>query len=154
MSEEIRLPKTQGHLRALQELARTKENAPPIAKLIGFDLVKVELGHSWFEMQAGPQHANPMGTMHGGIFCDLGDAAMGMAMATTLEDDESFTTLDLDAKYFKPIWTAKLFAEGRVTKRTKSLGLIECEITDEKGTLVAKLFSTCMVLRGGEAKGR
>jgi uncharacterized protein (TIGR00369 family) len=154
MIEQIRLPKTQGHLHALVELARTKENAPPIAKLIGFDLVKVELGHALFEMQAGPEHANPMGTMHGGIFCDLGDAAMGMAMATTLEDDESFTTLDLNAKYFKPIWSTKLHASARVTKRTKSLGLIECDITDENGSLAAKLFSTCMVLRGGDAKGR
>lgn len=154
MSEELRLPKTTGHLHALEQLARTKENEPPIAKLIGFDLVKVELGRAVFEMNAGPQHANPMGTVHGGIFCDLGDAAMGMAMATTLEDDESFTTLDLNAKYFKPIWTAKLHAIARVTKRTRSLGLIECEIVDEKETLVAKLFSTCMVLRGGEAKGR
>ena len=154
MSEQLRLPKTTGHLHALGQLALTKENVPPIAKLIGFDLVKVELGHATFEMNAGPQHANPMGTMHGGIFCDLGDAAMGMAMATTLEDDESFTTLDLNAKYFKPIWTAKLRATAQVTKRTKSLGLIECDIVDEKDTLVAKLFSTCMVLRGGEAKGR
>jgi uncharacterized protein (TIGR00369 family) len=154
MIEQIRLPKTRGHLHALAELARTKENVPPIAKLIGFDLVKVELGQALFEMQTGPEHANPMGTMHGGIFCDLGDAAMGMAMATTLEDDESFTTLDLNAKYFKPIWTAKLRASARVTKRTKSLGLIECDITDENGSLAAKLFSTCMVLRGGEAKGR
>jgi uncharacterized protein (TIGR00369 family) len=154
MSVQIRPPKTTGHLHALGQLALTKENVPPIAKLIGFDLVKIELGHALFEMEAGPQHANPMGTMHGGIFCDLGDAAMGMAMATTLEDDESFTTLDLNAKYFKPIWTAKLYASARVTKRTKSLGLIECDITDDKGTLAAKLFSTCMVLRGGEAKGR
>ncbi|MEO7112491.1 MAG: PaaI family thioesterase [Polyangiaceae bacterium] len=154
MSEQLRLPKTTAHLHALEELARNKEPKPPIAKLIGFDLVKIELGIAVFEMQTGPQHANPMGTMHGGIFCDLGDAAMGMAMASTLEDDESFTTLDLNAKYFKPIWTTTLKAEARVTKRTKSLGLIECDITDEKETLVAKLFSTCMVLRGGEAKGR
>jgi uncharacterized protein (TIGR00369 family) len=154
MSEQIRLPKTAAHLHALEVLARNKEPKPPIATLIGFDLVKVELRHALFEMNAGPQHANPMGTMHGGIFCDLGDAAMGMAMATTLEDDESFTTLDLNAKYFKPIWTAKLLASARVTKRTKSLGLIECDIVDEKDTLVAKLFSTCMVLRGAEAKGR
>jgi uncharacterized protein (TIGR00369 family) len=79
---------------------------------------------------------------------------MGTAIATTLEDDESFTTLDLNAKYFKPIWKAKLRATARVTKRTKSLGLVECDVEDEKGSLVAKVFSTCMVLRGEEAKGR
>ncbi len=154
MSERIRPPKTTGHLHALEQLARNKEPKPPIATLIGFDLLSVELGQASFEMIAGAQHANPMGTMHGGVFCDLGDAAMGMAMATTLEDGESFTTLDLNVKFFKPIWTAKLRATAQVTKRTKSLGLIECDVVDEKDTLVAKLFSTCMVLRGEEAKGR
>ena len=42
----------------------------------------------------------------------------------------------------------------RTTKRTRTLGLIECEVEDEKGSLVAKVFSTCMVLRGDEARGR
>jgi uncharacterized protein (TIGR00369 family) len=79
---------------------------------------------------------------------------MGTAMATTLEDDESFTTLDLTVKFFKPIWNARLRATAHVVKRTRTLGLIECEVEVEQGSLVAKVFSTCMVLRGQEAKGR
>jgi len=59
-------------------------------------------------MKTSHRHANPMGTLHGGVICDLADAAMGMAFATTLEDDESFTTLDLTAKFFKPVWNAQL----------------------------------------------
>jgi uncharacterized protein (TIGR00369 family) len=147
-------PKTTRHLQELQRLARGEGPVPPIATLIGFTLVAIELGHAVFEMKAGPQHANPMGTLHGGIVCDLADAAMGMAMATSLEDDESFTTLDLTAKYFKPIWTARLRATGRLVKRTRTLGLVECDVEDEKGSLVAKVFSSCMVLRGQEASGR
>jgi uncharacterized protein (TIGR00369 family) len=79
---------------------------------------------------------------------------MGTAMATSLEDGESFTTLDLTAKYFKPIWSARLRATARLVKRTHTLGLIECDVYDEKDALVAKVFSSCMVLRGEEAKGR
>jgi uncharacterized protein (TIGR00369 family) len=95
-----------------------------------------------------------MGTLHGGVVCDLADIAMGTAMASTLEEDESFTTLDLTAKYFKPIREARVTALARVTKRTRTLGLVECEVSDEAGSLVAKVFSTCMVLRGEQAKGR
>jgi uncharacterized protein (TIGR00369 family) len=154
MSEVVRPPKTTGHLRQLEQMVRGEVPAPPIAKLVGFTIVQIELGRSVFEMAAGPQHANPMGTLHGGIVCDLADAAMGTAMATSLEDDESFTTLDLTAKYFKPIWDARLRATARLVKRTRTLGLIECDVHDDKGTLVAKVFSSCMVLRGDEAKGR
>jgi uncharacterized protein (TIGR00369 family) len=154
MSEAVRSPGTTGHLHTLQQLAQGKQKPPPIAQLIGFDLEAIELGRSVMSFQAQERHANPMGTLHGGVICDVADAAMGTAFATTLEDDESFTTLDLDAKYFKPVWNAKLRATARVTKRTRTLGLVECEVEDEKGSLAAKLFSTCMVLRGEEAKGR
>ena len=154
MSEAVRAPKTTGHLQALQRMATTKEGTPPIAHLIGFDLESIELGRSVMGFQAGERHANPMGTLHGGVLCDVADAAMGTAIATTLEDDESFTTLTLTADYFRPIWKAKLRATARVTKRTRSIGFIECEVEDEKGSLVAKVSSTCLVLRGEDAKGR
>jgi uncharacterized protein (TIGR00369 family) len=154
MSEAVRAPKTTGHLDALRRLAETKVGAPPIARLIGFDVDAIELGRSVVGFAASERHANPMGTLHGGVICDVADAAMGTALATTLEDSESFTTLSLTASYFKPVWNSKLRATARVTKRTRSLGFIECEVEDDKGSLVAKVFSTCMVLRGEEAKGR
>jgi len=121
---------------------------------VGFTLAEVEVGRAVTEMDAGPRHANAVGTLHGGVICDLADAAMGAAIATTVEEGETFTTLDLNAKYFKPVWSARLRAVARVTRRTRSLGLIECEVTDAGGSLVAKVFSTCMVLRGDEARGR
>jgi uncharacterized protein (TIGR00369 family) len=154
MSEDIRAPKTNGHLDHLRRMVRGEVAVPAIATLVGFTLTRIDLGQSVFVMEAGPQHANPMGTLHGGVVCDISDAAMGTAMATTLEDDESFTTLDLTAKYFKPIWRARLTATATVVKRTRTLGLIECDVRDDAGSLVAKVFSTCMVLRGERAKGR
>ena len=154
MSDQLRPPKTTRHLQQLQQMGRGELPPPPIATLIGFTLLNIELGHSVFELEAGPKHANPMGTLHGGIVCDLADAAMGMAMATTLEDDESFTTLDLTVKFFKPIWNARIRATAQVVKRTRTLGLIECDVRDETGSLVARVYSGCMVLRGAEAEGR
>ena len=127
---------------------------PPVANLIGFRITEVELGRAVFELDASHRHANPMGTLHGGILCDVADAAIGCAFASTLEADETFTSLDLTIKFFKPIWSAKLKAVATVTKRTRTIGLLECEVTDEGGGLVAKLFSTCTVLRGEDAKGR
>lgn len=154
MSEALRAPKTQKHLEAMQRIVRGEAAGPPIAQLIGFTFTGIELGRSVMELDAEKRHANPMGTLHGGVICDVADAAMGTAFATTLEDDETFTTIDLTTKFFKPIWNAHLRATARVTKRTRTLGLIECDVEDDKGSLVAKVYSTCMVLRGEEAKGR
>ncbi len=127
---------------------------PPISKLIGFRLVTYETGRTVFEMDAGPQHANPMGTLHGGVLCDLSDAAMGSAVATTLLEGESFTTLELKINFLKPVWSGRLRAEGRIVKRGRTIVLTESDVTDSGGSLVARASSTCMLLRGEQAKNR
>src|SRR5258708_907621 len=152
--ERVRAPKTKQHFDQMRAMVRGDAERPPIAKLIGLEFVSIDLGQSVFELNAGPQHANPMGTLHGGVVCDLADAALGTAMASTLEDDETFTTLDLMAKFVKPIWTARLRATAQIVKRTRSLGLLECDVTGDGGSLVARVYSTCMVLRGEDARGR
>ena len=127
---------------------------PPIAKLIGFEIEDVSEGHAIGLLQARPEHANPMGTLHGGVLCDLTDAAMGMAFASTLAPEESFTTVSLTINFFRPVWRSRLRAEARVISRGKNIGYIECDVTDEAGKRVAKATSTCVVLRGDQAKLR
>jgi uncharacterized protein (TIGR00369 family) len=127
---------------------------PPVAELLGIELVGTEGGECTMKLEAGQQHSNPMGTLHGGVIGDLADAAMGMAYYSTLEPGESFATLELKINFLKPVWTAKLRATGRVVKRGKTVGLLECDITDEHQDLVARASSTCMTLRGEQARGR
>ena len=133
---------------------RAKTNDVPIARLIGFEAKEIAEGRAVVTLAAGPQHANPMGTLHGGVLCDIADAAMGMAFASTLAPEESFTTVELKINFFRPVWEALLKAEGEVVRRGRSLGYVECAVTDESGRLVAKAASTCLALRGDEAKGR
>ena len=106
------------------------------------------------ELAADARHANPMGTLHGGILCDIADAAMGMAYATTLAEGESFTTLELKINFLKPFWTGKLVATGRIVKGGHTVGLVECDVVDDQQRLVARASSTCMTLRGDDARGR
>ena len=47
----------------------------------------------------------------------------------------------LDTWVLKPVWSTRLKATARVVKRTKQLGLIECEIVDPKGSLVARVYT-------------
>jgi uncharacterized protein (TIGR00369 family) len=138
----------------VQAMLRGEAPDPPVARLVGFHLVAVAPGTAVFEMEAGPQHANPMGTLHGGILCDIADAAMGIAYASTLEEGESFTTLELKINFLKPVWKALLRAEGHVVKRGRTVGLVECEVVDETGSLVARASSTCLTLSGKKAAGR
>ncbi len=141
-------------LEGLERMIRGEIPPPPIAQLIGFRLVAVKRGEAVFDFESSEKHANPMGTLHGGVLCDVGDAAMGVAFASTLEDGESFTTLELKINFLRPVWSEKLRAVGKVVKRGSTVGMVECDITNAAGVLVARASSTCMVLRGTQASGR
>ena len=133
---------------------RAKLNDVPVARLIGFEAQDIADGRATVVLAAGLQHANPMGTLHGGILCDIADAAMGMAFASTLADEESFTTVELKINFFRPVWQTSLKAKAIVVQRGSTIGYIECNIFDEDNRLIAKAASTCMVLRGQKAAGR
>ena len=128
---------------------------PPIARTIGFTLAALERGRATFTLDTDPErHASPLGTVHGGVLCDVADAAMGMAYASTLEEGESFTTLELKINFVRPVWRASLTAGGDVVNRGRTVGLVECRVTDERGRLIAHATSTCLTLRGDQAVGR
>jgi uncharacterized protein (TIGR00369 family) len=142
------------HLDNLERLVRGEVPHPPVARLIGFRITSVRHGEAVVELEASETHANPMGTLHGGVLCDIADAAMGIAYASTLEDGESFTTLELKINFLRPAWKEKLRAVGKVVKRGRVVGLVECDVTNAEGALIARSSSTCMVLRGEQAHGR
>jgi uncharacterized protein (TIGR00369 family) len=141
-------------LEMLQAILRGDTPPPPIAQLIGFNLTYLEVGQATVELDAGRRHTNPMGTLHGGILCDIADAAMGMAYASTLAEGESFTTLELGIHFLRPVWNARLRAVGRVVKGGGTIGLVQCDVFDEEERLVARASSTVMTLRGEQARGR
>jgi uncharacterized protein (TIGR00369 family) len=95
-----------------------------------------------------------MGTVHGGVLCDLADAAMGYAFATTLGPGESFTSIELKINFLRPVFDENLTAKAKVAHRGKTVGLVECNISNEAGKVVARVSSTCLVLRGDAAMGR
>jgi uncharacterized protein (TIGR00369 family) len=119
----------------------------PVARLVGMVMKTIEPGRAVFEMRAEERHHNPMGTLHGGVYCDLADAAMGWAYASTLTEHERFTTIELKINFLRAVRHGTVTAEAKVVKAGSTLGYIECEVTDEQRRLVAKAASTCMKLR-------
>jgi uncharacterized protein (TIGR00369 family) len=134
-------------LELLQKIVAGEVPGAPVGELIGMRMVAAELGRVTFELDAGPEHSSPPGTLHGGILCDLADAAMGCANLSRLEEGESFTTVELKINFLKPVWTGRVTAVGEIVKAGRTLALLDCRVTDESGSLVAYATSTCMTLR-------
>ena len=128
---------------------------PAIAKTLGFKLIDVGPGTATMEMVADTEkHANPMGTIHGGVFCDMADAAIGTAHAASLAEDESFTTIDLQINFFRPVWNGRIRAIARPVNLGRQISRYLCDILSDDGKLVAQVASTVMTLRGDRASGR
>ena len=141
----------------MREMAQRMIDAgqqPPIFKLLGAKLTEIGDGRARVELEVDERLANPMGTLHGGVLCDIADVAMGSAYASMLEEGESFTTLELKINFLRPVWRARLTAEGALVQRGRTVGLAECTIADERGRLIAKATSTCLTLRGEQPIGR
>ncbi len=113
-----------------QRVLRGQLPPPPIAHLLGFIGKCIEPGHTVFAMEADERHHNPMGTLHGGVYCDLADAAMGYAYASTLGEGETFTTIELKINFLRAVQKATLTAEARVVKAGNTLGYVECDVKD------------------------
>ena len=136
----------------LRNALEQRAPATALAKLLGLSLVYAEGGKAIIDMQTGPQHFNLFETLHGGALCTLVDSAMGLAHASTLEEGESFTTLDLQISFLRSVKIAKIRAEGRVVKRGRNVSFAESEVFDDAGRLIAKATCTCLTIHHHHAK--
>jgi uncharacterized protein (TIGR00369 family) len=128
---------------------------PAIAKTLGFRLIEVGPGTATMELMANTEvHANPMGTIHGGVLCDIADAAIGTAHATGLQEDESFTSIDLQINFFRPVWKGRIRAVAKAVNVGRQISRYICDVLRDDDKLVAQVSSTVMTLRGDQASGR
>ena len=121
----------------------------PITALLGVRPVSLGEGEARIELTAGERLHNAMGTVHGGILCDLADIAMGAALATVTADGESFTTLQLQMSYFLPVVDGRLSAHARVIRRGRTTAHLECDLEDSESRLVARATSVCAMRQAG-----
>jgi uncharacterized protein (TIGR00369 family) len=122
---------------------------PPIATLMGFRGVEAEPGRALFEMEPGPQHYNPIGSVHGGVALTLLDSAMGCAVQTMLERGVRYTTLELKTNFVRPIAadTGRITCEGTVLHIGGRVATAEGRLTDPSGKLLAHGTTTCLIIR-------
>jgi len=141
-------------LERIRKMIESEKKFMPIAQLLGFTVRSVDLGEAVIELDVTEKLLNASATIHGGVLCTIADTAMGVAFATMLEKGEALTTLELKINFLRPVWKGKLLAMAKVVKKGKLTGLIECDVLDEHGQLVARAGSTYMAITGEQAKNR
>ena len=93
-------------------------------------------------LDAGEQHLNPHGTVHGGVLASMIDVAMGTAVAAA--GGESPVTVALTVTYLERGQPGRLKARAKVRKRGKRLLVVEAEVVQD-GDVVADALGTFSV---------
>jgi uncharacterized protein (TIGR00369 family) len=132
----------------LRAIAEGRIPPPPIAALLGMGIVDVERGRVTFSLEVGEHLYNPIGSVHGGVFCALLDSAMGCAVHSTLDLGQAYTTLELHVNLVKALTlsTPSVVATGQVISVGRRVVTASGQITGPDGTLYAHGTTTCLAI--------
>lgn len=126
-----------------------------ISRLLGFRIVAIDQARATLELMADAAlHGNQQGTVHGGLLCELADAAIGTAHSTLMQEGESFTSIDLKTTFLRPVWQSRLLAHAWAEHQGRTVSHYRCDIERDDGKRVASIASAVMTLRGERAQGR
>ncbi|AWW27626.1 PaaI family thioesterase [Acetobacterium carbinolicum] len=110
------------------------------AKLVGLELVKVELGYAEVRMVITEKHLNGVGIVQGGALFTLADFAFAAAANA---DGKVTIGINANITYSKPAKGKTLLAKAMETSSSRSLCNYTVDIFDEdNAVLVAKFNAT------------
>jgi len=132
----------------LRAIAERRLPPPPIAVLMGFDIVEVGEGRVVFAVEPQEIHYNPIGMVHGGLAATLLDSAMGCAVHSLLPEGRAYTTLELKVNYVRALKhdTGRVQAIGKVIHLGGKVATAEGSLLDGAGKLYAHATTTCLLL--------
>ena len=91
---------------------------------------------------------SPFGQVFGGAVAALFDTALAVAIARQVNAEDRIATLNLNVGYTNFTSERVLRCKARVLSLRRTVAIVEGEITDGSGTLVAKAVGTFAVRRG------
>lgn len=116
--------------------------AQGLADLLGIEIVETEDDGAVIELDAGDQHLNRHGTVHGGAIATLIDTAMGAAVLREDTGDDAPVTIEMKVTYLRPTQPGRIRAEAAIRRRGKRIVIAEVDVFDAEGEAVAHGIGT------------
>ncbi len=127
--------------RAERELAKRLRQSNT-AKQFGFELQAAEPGRAVVRMRVAAKHKQVHGVVHGGILASLADTAGGLATYLVVPRGTRLATLEMKINFLEPVDRGTATAEARVLRRGNNFAVVDCDVRDATGQLVAKALMT------------
>jgi acyl-CoA thioesterase len=129
----------------LKQILNRVYEANPFVQLLQMKITDMGPGLVTLQMPVvEDKHTNLHGFAHGGAEASLADTAMGLVCATF---DKKVVTLNMSMNYLKPALAGELVkAVARVVHNGRTTLVVEADLLDQSGTLLAKSMGTFFVV--------
>ena len=128
-------------------LERSKANLPPMAKLLGVELLVVEPDRIVAQLQAKDTMSNGTGILHGGAYMTFADFLGALGTVVNLQKGTSTTTIESKTNFFAPAPVGSVVrGESTPLHRGRRTMVWQTRLTNADGRLLALVTQTQMVL--------
>ena len=118
-----------------------------LMRALGFVPRAAAPGTATWQYQVNREHFNGNGVVHGGLVMALLDTAMGHAVAALVAPEGFNAAAQMSVHFLEPIRAGLITARAEVRKCGKRLAVVEAELTDEQGTILATASATHALLK-------
>ncbi|QTA78991.1 Phenylacetic acid degradation thioesterase [Desulfonema limicola] len=129
----------------INELIETVKKSPFPSHMC-MQLTGIKIDASEVELDAGKNHLQPFGIIHGGVIATLIDTATFWAAFLRIPENAGMVNIDLKLNYLKSVNTGILTARGQTIRSGRSISYAEASVFDAQGELLAHGTSTLMTL--------
>jgi acyl-CoA thioesterase len=117
---------------------------PPIWSLLGIEVVEMRDGYSKLIMPFSEKLTQPYGIVHGGAVFTLADSAAAVSIASFVEPNKKFVTVEMKINFLEPIKEGIIEARAVVLRKGRIVPA-EVDIINNQ-ELVAKAIATYIIL--------
>lgn len=119
---------------------------PPIALLLGRTIIAADReGHVRLRFEARPEFCNGDGVVQGGLVAAMLDAALGAAVRAKAGADAQPVTTEFSVRFVRPVHPGAIDAVGRVLVYAGRTAIVQAEVIDADGQIIACAMSTKLV---------
>lgn len=122
--------------------------APPAAETLGWELISEDPEAGTIEIAFHPGEAflNPHGTVQGGFVAAMLDDTMGPAFVSKNDGACVPSTIDMHVSFVRAVKPGRVIGKGRVVSQGKSIAVLEAELFDTDGNLLARATSSARIV--------
>lgn len=124
----------------------------PFAEHFDLEVVSIEPGRAVLRFPFKRLFTQYQGAVQGGVVVAYADAAMAVAMASSIPDGRDFVTTDLNVQYLRPILEGHVIARGAIDHMGKTLARGRSTVESEGGAVIAYCMATFMIVDPRGAK--